>query len=79
MTQGEQGRLALPRSLITPPCIAHCMRACSAKGGWSLFSLTLSRLAVEVQHKELLQEGGDVQSARGWGGRATSLSATREI
>ena len=32
-----------PLFLITPPYIAHFMGACSAKGEWSLFSLSLSR------------------------------------
>ena len=31
-----------PLFLITYPYIAHCMGACSAKGEWSLFSLSLS-------------------------------------
>jgi len=35
----------LPLFLITPPYIAHCMGACSAKGEWSLASLCLSPLS----------------------------------
>jgi len=35
-------RLDLPLFLINPPCIAHCMGACSVKREWSLFSLSLS-------------------------------------
>jgi len=31
-----------PLLLITYPYIAQCMGACSAKGGWSLLSLSLS-------------------------------------
>ena len=31
-----------PLFFITYPYIAHCMGACSAKGDWSLFSLSLS-------------------------------------
>ena len=29
-----------PLFLITHPSISHCIWACSAKGGWSLFSLS---------------------------------------
>ena len=34
-----------PLFLITHPYIAHCIRACSAKGAWSLFSLSLFSLS----------------------------------
>ena len=37
-----EGHLITPSSAVTYPYIAHCMGACSAKGEWSLFSLSLS-------------------------------------
>ena len=39
-----------PLFLITYPYIALCMGACSAKGGWSLFSLSLSRIPALRKH-----------------------------
>ena len=42
-----------PLFLITPPYIAHCMGTCTAKGGWSLFSLFLSPRSLASLHLEL--------------------------
>ena len=53
--------------LITYPYIAHCMGACSAKGEWSLFSLSLSSLASLPQTQpdlEVLEVGEDERELR---------------
>ena len=40
-TETAQGHSILPSYAATSPYITHCMGACSAKGEWSIFSLSL--------------------------------------
>ena len=47
----QTGTLDLPLFLITSPYIAHCLRACGAKGERNLFSLSLSPLSLASLHR----------------------------